>query len=243
MIVNTRWSLAISCALCLAVTGCSSSNAPEASIQGSKGSGGATATRPPLPSGTLAEGIQQLAVDPSGGGSKDLGPTKVVFRTNHGDIVVDLEVEKSPRTVNNFVENYVDTNFYKGTIFHHVEKGFMIAGGGYREDFTPISTRGDILSEADNGLKNERGTLTMARHPEARNSANSQFWFNLADNPSLDHQGTESEEDFGYCVFGRVVSGLEVLDQIAELPVVEREGFTMLPTDLVVINSVDRVEQ
>jgi len=133
---------------------------------------------------------------------------KVLLETNMGDILIELYPDKAPITVENFLK-YVDSKHYDGTIFHRVIKGFMIQGGGYTEDGRPKETNPPIKNEADNGLKNKRGTLAMARTGEI-NSATAQFFINTVDNAFLDH-GTR---DFGYAVFGEVVDGMDTVDKI-----------------------------
>ncbi len=133
----------------------------------------------------------------------------IVFSTSLGDITLELFPEEAPITVENFID-YVESCFYDGTVFHRVVPGFVIQGGGMTADMQPKATRDPITNEADNGLLNERGTLSMARRPSV-NSATSQFFINLVDNTVLDH----GVRDFGYAVFARVTSGMEVVDQIA----------------------------
>jgi peptidyl-prolyl cis-trans isomerase A (cyclophilin A) len=133
----------------------------------------------------------------------------VIFSTALGNIAIELYPQQAPITVENFLA-YVDVGFYDGTIFHRVIPGFVIQGGGHTEDMEHKVTRKPIKNEADNGLKNLRGTLSMARTRE-RDSATSQFFINLKDNPVLDH----GARDFGYAVFGKVIEGMDVVDKIA----------------------------
>ena len=133
----------------------------------------------------------------------------VVMETSHGDITLEFFPEEAPVTVENFLQ-YVDDEFFDGTIFHRVIPGFVIQGGGFDQDMRQQETRAPIRNEADNGLKNRRGSLSMARTQQV-DSATSQFFINLADNAFLDH----SERDFGYAVFARVSEGMDVVDQIA----------------------------
>ena len=135
----------------------------------------------------------------------------VVIATNLGDITVELFPEQAPITVENFIQ-YVESCFYDGTIFHRVVPGFVLQGGGMTADGRPKQTRDPITNEADNGLLNERGTLSMARRP-AVNSATSQFFINLVDNTVLDN----GVRDFGYAVFARVTDGMDVVDRIAQV--------------------------
>lgn len=140
---------------------------------------------------------------------------RVRLETSKGAIVLELEAARAPQTVANFLD-YVRRGFYGGTIFHRVVPGFVVQGGGMGADFLPRPTNPPVVNEASNGLKNLRGTVAMAR-TAAVNSATSQFFINLRDNPHLDHRGT-APADFGYCVFGRVVEGMEVVDAIAAIP-------------------------
>ena len=140
---------------------------------------------------------------------------RVRLETSLGDIVLELYPDRAPRTVANFLR-YVDEGFYAGTVFHRVVPGFVIQGGGFTAGFQRKPTRGPVLNEADNGLKNERGTVAMARTFEPH-SATSQFFINLKDNGFLDHRG-KTPDAWGYCVFGRVVEGMDVVDRIAATP-------------------------
>lgn len=140
---------------------------------------------------------------------------KVLMKTTKGDITLELYPEKAPATVENFL-SYVDDKFYDGTIFHRVIADFMIQGGGYTEDFTKKPSRSPIKNEAANGLKNKRGTIAMARTNEPH-SATNQFFINHVDNSSLDHTA-KTEEGYGYCVFGKVIQGMDVVDAIAAVP-------------------------
>ena len=141
---------------------------------------------------------------------------QVVIKTSDGDITVRLFRDKAPLTVENFLA-YVRAGHYDGTIFHRVISGFMIQGGGYDKDLGERDTRAPILNEADNGLRNERGTIAMARTGDPH-SATAQFFINHRTNPFLDHTG-KNPRGWGYAVFGRLVEGEEVLDAIAAVPV------------------------
>jgi len=153
----------------------------------------------------------------------------VVISTNMGDITIEVYPEQAPITVENFLE-YVESCFYDGTIIHRVAAGFVLQGGGFTADMQRKETRPPIENEADNGLLNERGTLSMARTPEV-NSATSQFFINLVDNSILDH----GVRDFGYAVFARVTDGMDVVDRIAQVPVRGSQ-----PVDPVIMVSVRR---
>jgi cyclophilin family peptidyl-prolyl cis-trans isomerase len=142
------------------------------------------------------------------------GKPRVRLETNKGVIVVELESAKAPKTVDNFL-TYVRAKYYDGLIFHRVIKGFMIQGGGVTIDYREKPKRPAIVNEAGNGLKNLRGTIVMARTGEV-NSATGQFFINHKDNGFLDHTD-DSPQGFGYCVFGKVVEGMDIVDRIANL--------------------------
>jgi len=154
--------------------------------------------------------------------------------TSLGDITIELDAENAPITVENFLA-YVDEGFYDGTIFHRVIPGFVLQGGGFAADMEQKSTHAPIKNEADNGLKNERGTLSMARTPEV-DSATSQFFINLVDNAFLDH-GTR---DFGYAVFARVTEGMDVVDKVAAVETGNHGMHQGVPVEPVVIVSARR---
>ncbi|ACE86007.1 peptidylprolyl isomerase [Cellvibrio japonicus] len=137
---------------------------------------------------------------------------KVELKTDHGTVIIELYPKQAPITVQNFLE-YVDSNFYDGTIFHRVVPGFVVQGGGMTFDFTEKPTRDPINNESDNGLRNEYKTVAMARHSNP-NSATSQFYINLKGNPGLN----ATEKRPGYTVFGKVIDGMEVIEKIAQEP-------------------------
>jgi peptidyl-prolyl cis-trans isomerase A (cyclophilin A) len=159
----------------------------------------------------------------------------IQFETSHGSFTVELFPKEAPVTVENFLR-YVDDGHFDGTIFHRIVPGFVIQGGGLSADFANRKTRAPISNEAKNGLKNTRGTLSMARTSDI-NSATSQFFVNLADNAFLDH----SPRDYGYAVFARVSAGMDVIDRIAALRTGTREGYKDAPLEDVVIVSARRV--
>ncbi len=163
---------------------------------------------------------------------------RVLMKTSKGDIVLELFADKAPLTVKNFL-SYVDEKFYDGTIFHRVIKGFMIQGGGLTADFATKPTKPPIKNEAANGLKNTRGTIAMARTSEV-DSATCQFFINHVDNPFLDHKDN-TPEGFGYAVFGRVVSGMEVVDAIANSPTMTYRGYRDVPRETITIISITRL--
>jgi cyclophilin family peptidyl-prolyl cis-trans isomerase len=164
---------------------------------------------------------------------------QVLIKTSAGDITVELDPDKAPGTVKNFL-TYVDEGYYAGTQFHRVIKGFMIQGGGYTADFTEKPTHSPIPNEAENGVKNERGTIAMARtgYPH---SATAQFFINQADNAFLNHQA-KTPKRWGYTVFGRVVDGMDVVDKIADMPTgTGAKGLTDVPKTPVLIEGVTRI--
>jgi peptidyl-prolyl cis-trans isomerase A (cyclophilin A) len=158
----------------------------------------------------------------------------VVIRTSRGEIRAELYAERAPITVANFL-TYADEGFFDGTIFHRVIEGFMIQGGGFTPDLKQKPTKAPIQNEAANGLRNERGTLAMAR-TSAVDSATAQFFINLANNAFLNH----GSRDFGYAVFGKVTSGMDVVDAIARAETGNRSGHGDVPLEPVVIESVRR---
>jgi len=165
--------------------------------------------------------------------------TQVEFETNKGNFVVELYPEKAPETVANFLK-YVDDGFYKSTIFHRVINGFMIQGGGFERDLFQKPTRAPVKNEAANGLKNKIGTIAMARTQDP-NSATAQFFINLKDNAFLDYTGPQPDK-IGYCVFGKVVSGMDTVKKIAVVPTGRVSRFNDVPTKAIKIKSVKRID-
>lgn len=159
----------------------------------------------------------------------------VVMETNMGTIEIDLNEEKAPVTVKNFL-GYVDDKFYDGLIFHRVINGFMIQGGGYDQKMKEKKTKAPIKNEASNGLKNDTGTIAMARTSDP-NSATAQFFINVADNTSLNYP---SPDGHGYAVFGKVTSGMHVVNRIKMVKTGDLHGHQNVPMDPVVIKSVRR---
>lgn len=159
----------------------------------------------------------------------------VKFETSLGDFVVELFTDDAPVTVRNFLQ-YVDDGHFDGTVFHRVIPGFVIQGGGMNADMEQKKTRKPIENEATNGLRNLRGTLSMARTNDI-NSATSQFFVNLADNAFLDHQGPRN---YGYAVFGKVVEGMDVVDAIAAVRTGRRRGHDDVPVEPIVVNAARR---
>ena len=163
---------------------------------------------------------------------KGSGAPRVRLATSMGEIVIELYPEKAPKTVENFL-GYAQAGFYDGTVFHRVIDGFMIQGGGFAEDMTQKPTGEKITNEADNGLKNKRGTVAMARTSEPH-SASSQFFVNTVDNRFLDHTG-KNPQGWGYAVFGQVVEGMDVVDAIAKVKTGTTGGMQNVPVESVVI--------
>jgi peptidyl-prolyl cis-trans isomerase A (cyclophilin A) len=157
------------------------------------------------------------------------------FETSLGDFTVELFEKDAPLSVANFL-SYIDAEFFDGTIFHRIVPGFVIQGGGFTEDMTQKKTQPPVKNEADNGLKNARGSLSMARTSDI-NSATSQFFVNLKDNDFLDH----SRGNFGYAVFARVTEGMEVIDKIAAVETGRKRGFDDVPVEAVIMKSVRRL--
>jgi peptidyl-prolyl cis-trans isomerase B (cyclophilin B) len=159
---------------------------------------------------------------------------KVKLETSHGDIVLELDAEKAPNTVANFLD-YVKYGHYNGTIFHRVIKDFMIQGGGFDEDFQQKSVNAPIQNEANNGLTNVRGSIAMARTGDPH-SATAQFFINTVDNDFLNFRG-ESGPAWGYAVFGTVVEGMDTVDAIRGVSTGSRGSYQDVPQDNVVITS------
>ena len=162
------------------------------------------------------------------------GKTMVVIETSKGSVKVELDGDKAPITVANFLQ-YTDDGFFDGTIFHRVIDGFMIQGGGFTPDMQQKPTGTPIENEAGNGLRNERGTIAMAR-TQVVNSATAQFFINLVDNEFLNHRDT-SPMGFGYAVFGKVVEGMETVDAIRTVATGNVAGHGDVPTETVTIDS------
>lgn len=165
----------------------------------------------------------------------------VIVHTTAGDITIELDIERAPQTVLNFLDNYVRAGFYEETIFHHIDSQSFVAAGGFTTELALKPTVSPIYNESNNGLSNLRGTVAMSRDASSAHSATSQFFINVADNPGLDFQGIETDEQRGYCVFGRVIDGMEVVDQISQSEVLEQGEFDRLPAEPVAIESIEEV--
>lgn len=167
------------------------------------------------------------------------GNIMVVLHTNYGDITLELDAEKAPKTVANFLE-YVQSGHFDGTIFHRVIDGFMIQGGGFEPGMVQKSTNAAIENEADNGLKNNVGTIAMARTMDPH-SASAQFFINVKDNDFLNHTA-KNNQGWGYCVFGKVVEGMEIVNEIKGVKTTFRAGHQDVPVEDVVIESAEVLE-
>jgi cyclophilin family peptidyl-prolyl cis-trans isomerase len=237
-------SLAAVLALGFLVAGCGSST------QDSAG-GEASSTTTVAPGGTATTGASTYGTDDTSpdttagttgttnGDTAMSGTTTVLIKTSMGDITAELDADKAPLTVANFL-SYVEDGSYDGTIFHRVIPGFMVQGGGFTPDMQQKSTRDPVKNEADNGLKNLRGTLAMARTGVV-DSATSQFFINVADNAFLDFKSA-TPQGYGYAVFGKVTAGMDVVDAIVAVPTATSGGNENVPVTPVVIQSVKVVE-
>jgi peptidyl-prolyl cis-trans isomerase B (cyclophilin B) len=163
----------------------------------------------------------------------------VIIRTTFGDIKLELDAEKAPITVANFLE-YAQAGFYDGTIFHRVINNFMIQGGGFDTNMAQKAVRKPIQNEADNGLKNDFGTIAMARTTDPH-SATAQFFINVKDNDFLNHSG-KNMQGWGYAVFGRMVDGEDVLEKIRNVKTASSKGHQDVPVDAVIIETVEVID-
>jgi peptidyl-prolyl cis-trans isomerase B (cyclophilin B) len=162
----------------------------------------------------------------------------VILKTNYGDITIELDFDKAPKTAENFAQ-YVKDGFYDGTIFHRVIDNFMIQGGGFEPGMSQKQTRAPIENEADNGLKNEVGTLAMARTMDPH-SASAQFFINVKDNDFLNHSG-KNTQGWGYAVFGKVTDGMDVINKIKAVATTMKAGHQDVPAEDVVIEKAEWV--
>jgi len=159
----------------------------------------------------------------------------ITLHTNHGDICIELDTKNTPKTAENF-EQYAKDGHYNGTIFHRVMNGFMIQGGGFDGDMKQKSTKSPIQNEANLGEKNKRGTIAMARTSDPH-SATAQFFINVVDNDFLNFT-SESANGWGYCVFGKITSGMDIVDKIKSVATTNRSGHQNVPFENVIIESV-----
>ena len=199
--------------------------APAAAINGSSGAtpvvGGNPVTTPAKP-----------AADPK--------HPLVLIETTLGNITVQLDAEQAPETVNNFL-SYVKSGHYEQTIVHQVYPGQGLLAGGYDTKYVEKKPRTAIRNEADNGLKNRRGTIGMVRLPDTIDSATCQFFVNVADNPTLDHRNRHSAAGYGYCVFGEVTDGIDVVDKIGSAKVHDTKDFERTPEQQIVVKSIHQI--
>jgi len=178
---------------------------------------------------------------PSPEKAKSVSNPKVILHTSMGDITVELFADKAPKTVQNFLD-YVKEDFYSGTVFHRVIDGFMIQGGGFTKELVQKPTHASIQNEATNHLSNLRGTIAIARTNDPH-SATSQFFINVQDNKGLDYTSDKDGRTWGYCVFGKVTSGMEVVDKIKAVPTAPQGPLPSdVPTTPVVIEKVESVK-
>lgn len=214
-------------ALLLPLAGCGSSESTEGEVVASINGGAATDS-------PTASDVLQTPQTPH-----DRPLPLVKIDTSAGPITVELDPEHAPLTVENFL-SYVESGHYDQTLFHQVVEGYMVLGGGYTADMTEKPVQTPVRNEAHNGLSNRRGTIAMARQFDAIDSSTSQFFINLGDNTALDHK-SRTPEEYGYCVFGRVVEGMDVVDRISKVQVRNADGFEMMPAQHVMIKSATRM--
>jgi len=193
--------------------------------------------------GTSADGGISAA-DPStaagvGSALRSESEPTVNLVTSLGAIKIKLNHAKAPLTVDNFLSQ-IDNGFYHQTIFHQVEPGYIVLGGGFRENLTEKKGRYSLRNESNNGLSNRRGTIAMARPADGLDSDTAQFFINVADNPALDFQA-DTPEQCGYCVFGEVIEGMDVVDRIAGSATKSVDNFPSLPVETVMIDTVQKV--
>jgi cyclophilin family peptidyl-prolyl cis-trans isomerase len=182
-------------------------------------------------------GITLMSFGPAAAETKD-NPV-VSMKTTYGDIAIELYPDKAPETVDNFL-TYVDGKFYEGLIFHRVIPTFMIQGGGFTKEMARKEPNTSIKNEADNGLSNMRGTIAMARTGDPH-SASSQFFINVKDNKALDFKSKSNGQTWGYCVFGKVIAGMDVVDEIRQVKTTSKDGYNDVPVEPVVITKVYRL--
>jgi cyclophilin family peptidyl-prolyl cis-trans isomerase len=164
---------------------------------------------------------------------------KILLDTSKGEVVLELYPDKAPDTVKNFL-NYVDTKFFNGTIFHRVIPNFMIQGGGFTDDMKQKPTQAPIKNEADTGIKNDRGTIAMARTGDPH-SATGQFFINTVDNDFLNHKN-KTPQGWGYAAFGKVIKGMDTVDAISAVKTSNRGSYQDVPVEAVVIKSAKRLK-
>ena len=230
------WSLMLAM---IAAVGCGSDS--DKGAETDPGSGNS----PPAASGDGASASTPLQQAPGSRVPNPSSKPRVLIQTSLGSITVELEPEKAPNTVTNFL-GYVRDKHYDNTIFHEVMKDYVVIGGSFTPDLQEKPAKLGIYNEARNGMNNVRGTIAMSRLPDNKNSATCQFFFNLADNSGLlDHKESQTDEtadqDFGYCAFGTVIEGMEVADAIGNAKVQARGDFEALPVENIVIKSMSEI--
>ena len=237
MVVKSLAGFAVTAVVCLGfallASGCGGSKtpAPAASIETTPTSQSTPVADAIVSNSYATKPVRKPAADPI-----------LLINTSAGSVKVQLFLQKAPQTVDNFLRNYVNRGYYEQTIFHHVDKNSMIAAGGFTPDLQAKPNRAPVYNEAANGLKNTRGTLAMARDPSVAHSATSQFFFNIVDNTGLDFVSDANDAEFGYCVFGQVLEGLDVLDKIAAQPVAAQGDFPSVPTEAVIIQNIQQIQ-
>ncbi|MDP7020595.1 MAG: peptidylprolyl isomerase [Pirellulaceae bacterium] len=231
------------------LNGCGGGDAPTANVPSESGSSGAVesgssaaATAEPFDASKI-EPIGELnEIGASSPNAITLDPSpQVRVETTAGSFTIKLNREKAPLTVDNFLRNYAEAGFYSGTIVHYVSDGFMVAAGGFLPDGQAKDTESAIRNEADNGLRNLKGSVAMARDPDSIDSATCQFFINLVDNQGLDHVPGK-EDAFGYCVFGEVTDGFDVIEKIAHTETHDTELLTSTPVESIVIKSIELID-
>jgi len=190
---------------------------------------------------SFADELQTTAIPLNATAPKETEKVQIIIETSLGNIIAELYPEKAPLTVSN-VLSYVDKRFYDNTIFHRVIDNFMIQGGGFTKEMVQKKTDPPVKNEADNGLSNTRGTLAMARTMIV-DSATSQFFINLVDRNTFLNHTAKTDRGWGYCVFGKVVNGMEVVDKIAKVETGNIGRFQDVPSTPVVIQRIRRYEE
>jgi len=229
--VSHRWKSIVTylgVVLLMALAGC-----------GQSGDGNQSPTTAVSASGDASPTAGEANKPPPQKSPSDLLHPVVVIDTTRGNVTVRLDAEKANLTVSNFL-SYVDAAHYDQTIVHQVYKGQVFLAGGYGANLAEKPTHTPVFNEAHNGLKNGRGTIAMARLPDSIHSATCQFFINLADNPALDYKD-RTVEGYGYCVFGEVIEGMDVVDRIGDTPVRDTPAFDRTPLQAIVVKSIRRV--
>lgn len=242
--VRIAVAVSLSCGVLLAGCNKAADETPAAAAQATPAAANAAVASgtPAAAGGSVAEQYQNRpTTNLAGSGVRqvlhvEMPSPIVVMKTSLGEIHLKLNQKLAPRTVSNFVD-YVVTKHYDGTIFHQIEGGYVVLGGTFDEKLRTKSVRYPIPNESANGLKNLKGTIGMSRDPADPNSATSQFYINLADNPSLDRKSDQPEEA-GFCVFGEVVQGLDVVQKIAEVQTAKVDGFEKLPVQTIAVQTM-----